>query len=262
MLFELAAIRDLEVGVDGAQPLRVLLHLDLILFAGHPDEGVEGISNGAGVLAITDIGIGPQRIQIPHLYHRRDKTLLDHGDLLCEGGFVEHVPPAGTGVGEHPGGHDGHAVGLGVVAAHQVGADLGDGIGGGGVEGTVLVDAIGRFYLRGDLAKHLGGGADMDGGLASGDAEGLQQVAGTDDVGVQGVDRGVKAGLGVALGRQVKDIVRLDLLDGGEKGDQIVKVGIPEVDTVLMIGPLEKVLDIVDGAPPAADAVDIPVGVF
>lgn len=284
VLFELAAVGHLEIGVDGAQTLRVLLHLNHILFGGHPDEGVEGITNRAGIPAtdvvvlagngvhrhqhiigadsIPDIGVGPQRVQIAHLHHRRDHPLLDHGDLLGKGGFVEHIPPAGPGVGEHPGGHNGHAEGFRVIPAHQVGADLGNGIGRCGMEGAVLMDALSGLYLRGDLAEHLGRGADMDDRLATGDAQGLQKVAGADDVGVQGIDGGVKTGFGIALGRQVEHIIRLDLLDDSEQGDQVVEVSVPEENAVLVIGTLEKMLDIIDGAAPAADAVDVPVSVL
>ena len=284
MLFELAAVRHLEVGVDGAQTLRVLLHPDQVLFRGHPDEGMEGIPHGTGVPAadvvvlagngvhrhqhiigangVPDIGVGAQGVQIAHLHHRRDHPLLDHGDLLGKGGFVEHIPPAGPGVGEHPGGHNGHAEGLRVIPAHQIGADLGNGVGGSRVEGAVLMDALGGFYFWRDLAEHLGGGADMDNRLAPGDAQGLQKVTGADNVGVQSVDRGVKTGLWVALGRQVEHIIRLDLLDDGEQGDQVVEVGVPEENAVLVIGALEKVLDIIDRAAPAADAVDVPVGIL
>lgn len=222
MFFELAAIGDLEVGVDRAQALRVHLHLDLILFGGHSDEGVESVAHSAGVSAtdvvvfarngvyrhqhiigtdgIPDVGVGAQGVQVANLDHWRDEAFLDHGDLLGKGGFVEDIAPAGAGMSEHPGGHDGHAVGFSVVAAHQVGADLGDGIGGGWMEGAVFMDAFRRLHLRRDFAEHLGGGADMDDGFAVRDTQGLQEVAGADDVGVQGIDGRVEAGLGVTLG--------------------------------------------------------------
>lgn len=284
MLFELTAVGDLEVGVDGAQALWVHLHLDLILFGGHSNEGMEGIANGAGVSAadvvilagnrvyrhqhiigadgVPDISVGAQGVQIANLHYRGDKAFLDHGDLLGEGGFVEYIAPAGAGVGEHPGGHDSHAVGFGIIAAHQIGTDLGDSIGGGGMEGAVFVDAILRLHLWGDLSKDLGGCTDMDNSLAFRNAQGLQKIAGSDDVGVQGVDGRVKAGFGVALGGQVEDIVRLYSFDDGEQRDHVIEVGILEKDTVFVVGPLEEVLDIIDGAAPAADAMDIPVGVF
>lgn len=284
MLFELAAVRNLEISVDWAQPLRILLHPDLILLRGHSDEGVEGIADGAGVFAanvvilarngingdqhiigtdgIPNIGVGPKGVQIAHLHHRRDKALLNHSNLLGKCGFVENISPAGAGVGEHPGGHNGHAVGLGVVPAHQVGTNLGDGIRGGRVEGAVLMDALGGLQLRRNLAEDLGGGTDMDDRFAFSDTKGLQQVTGSDDVCVQGVDGGVEAGLGIALGRQVENIVGPDLLDDGEEGDQIVKVGVAEEDPVLVVGTVKEVLDVINGAPPAADTVDVPVGVF
>ena len=102
----------------------------------------------------------------------------------------------------------------------------------------------------------------MDDRFAFSDTKGLQQVTGSDDVCVQGVDGGVEAGLGIALGRQVENIVGPDLLDDGEEGDQIVKVGVAEEDPVLVVGTVKEVLDVIDGAPPAADTVDVPVGVF
>lgn len=102
----------------------------------------------------------------------------------------------------------------------------------------------------------------MDDGLAPGDPQGFQEVAGADDVGVQGIDGGIEAGLGIALGRQVENIIRLDSFDDGEQGDQVVEVGILEKDPVFMIGPLKKMLDIIDGAAPAADTVDIPISIF
>lgn len=222
VLFELAAIRNLEVGVDGAQAFWVHLHLDLVLFGRHSDEGTEGVADGAGVSAadvvilagdrihrhqhiigsdsIPNIGVGAQRVQIANLHYRGNNAFLDHGDLLGEGGFVEYIAPAGAGVGEHPGGHNGHAISLRIVAAHQIGADFGDSIGGGGMEGTILVDTFLRLHLWGDFSKDLGGGADMDNGFALRNAQGLQKIAGSDDVGVQGVDGRVKAGFGVALG--------------------------------------------------------------
>ena len=60
----------------------------------------------------------------------------------------------------------------------------------------------------------------------------------------------------------MEDIVRLNFLDDREQGDQVVEVSVLKKDPVLVIGPLEKMLDIVDGAAPAADTVDVPVSVL
>lgn len=60
----------------------------------------------------------------------------------------------------------------------------------------------------------------------------------------------------------MEDIVRLDFLDDREQGDQVVEVSVLKKDPVLVIGPLKKMLDIVDGAAPATDTVDVPVSVL
>lgn len=60
----------------------------------------------------------------------------------------------------------------------------------------------------------------------------------------------------------MEDIVRLYSFDDGEQRDHVIEVGILEKNTVFVVGPLEEVLDIIDGAAPTADAMDIPVGIF
>ncbi len=78
--------------------------------------------------------------------------MLDHRDLLGKGRFGKDVAAARPGMGEHARRHDGHAVGLGIEAADQVGADLGDGVGRGRVKGAFLVD---RQLLLRYPAEHL-----------------------------------------------------------------------------------------------------------
>lgn len=60
----------------------------------------------------------------------------------------------------------------------------------------------------------------------------------------------------------MEDITGLDGLDDGEEGDQVVEVGVMEKNAVFVIGPGEEVLDVTDGAAPAADAVDIPIRIL
>ena len=98
--------------------------------------------------------------------------------------------------------------------------------------------------------------------LAVRDPQRLQQITGPDDVGVQRVNGGVKAGLGVALGRQMKYIVRSDLLHYGEQGHQIVEVGVLKEHPILVVGTVKEVLHIVNGTAPAADSVDVPIRVL
>lgn len=202
-----------------------ILATDVIVFAGNRVDRNQHI---VGTDSVPDISVSAQRVQVAHLHHRRDEPLFEHCNLFSKDGFVEDIPPARASVGKHPGGHDGHTVGLGIVAAHQVGTNLGDSIGGIWVEWAALVDTLSGLQLRRNLAEHLGGDADMDNRFALGNTKGFQQVAGTDDICIRGVYGGVKAGLGVALGRQVKNVVRLEIFDDGEEGYQIVEISIPE----------------------------------
>ena len=93
-------------------------------------------------------------------------------------------------------------------------------------------------------------------------AQGLQQVAGTDDIGMQRVNRRLKAGFRAALRRQMEYIVRLNLPYHRQEGHQIVQVGILEEYPVFPVGPLEQMLHIVYRTSPAADAMYIPVRIL
>ena len=112
--------------------------------------------------------------------------MLDHRDLLGEGRFGEDVATPRAGMGEHPGSHHRHAVSLGIEAADQVGADLGNGVRRGRMERAFLVD---RQFLLGHAAEHLGGGADMDDGLGGIFPQRRQYPFRALDVGVHGIER-------------------------------------------------------------------------
>ena len=102
----------------------------------------------------------------------------------------------------------------------------------------------------------------MDNGATPGDAQGLQEITSTNNIRVQGVDRSIETGLGIALGRQVEDVIWLNSFNNSEQRDQIIKVGIQEEYTVLVVSTFKQMLDIFDGAAPTANTVDIPVCVI
>ena len=102
---------------------------------------------------------------------------------------MEDIAAARNGVGEHAGGHHGHAEGVGVVPAKKVSADLGYGIGRRRIERSLLIDSVLRDFRRWDLAEHLGGGADMNHRLVVTEllhyeVEALEKPTGSENVGV------------------------------------------------------------------------------
>ena len=125
----------------------------------------------------------------------RDKSFAAPGRLVVEEDPVHCV----------------HSVRFTVVLGDPVAVDLRSAVGGPRIERSVLV-------LRGRRgAEHLGGGRLVELGLNAGHADGLEEPDGADSRGVGGVLRFVKGNTNVRLGRQVVDLVRLDL---GQQRDQ------------------------------------------
>ena len=172
---EFRDIRHLQVGVDRAQAIGVDFDPDVGLARREGEQRVEDVLHRAGMGAadivvgarcridgdqhvvgahgVAHVGDGAQRLQVADLDHGGDAIVLDHRDLLGEGRFGKDVAAPRPGMGEHARRHDRHAVGFGIEAADQIGADLGDGVRRCRMERALLVD---RQLLPGNPAEHLG----------------------------------------------------------------------------------------------------------
>jgi hypothetical protein len=60
----------------------------------------------------------------------------------------------------------------------------------------------------------------------------------------------------------MEDIVRLDLLDHRDQRHLVIEIRIVKEHSVFPVDPIQKMFHIVQRTPPAADAVDIPIGIF
>ena len=206
---ELAGIGHLKVGVDRTQTIGVGLDGDVLHgrhreqraehFADRACEGAADVVIGARLRVVREqevvclhgiahIGPGAHAVQVAHLENRWNPVAFDQRDLLGKARFGEDVAAAGPGVREHPRRHHGHAVGFGIEAPDQVGADLGDRIGRRRVERAFLVD--GKLLLR-HASEDLRRSADMDDRVEALLADRLEQAAGALDVGVERASSGL-----------------------------------------------------------------------
>ncbi len=115
------------------------------------DHGFEQGEGAADIVAIILVRL-LARFEIPGLDHRRNQALLYHGDLFGKGRFGKDITPAGSRMCEHPRDDNLLAVSFGMKPANQIGPDFGNGVGRGGVEGTILID---RQFLSRDSAEDL-----------------------------------------------------------------------------------------------------------
>jgi hypothetical protein len=148
------------------------------------------------------------------------------------------------------------AIGFPVVDADPEGIELGCGIGTAGVE-------RGGFSLRGllNLAVKLRGGGLVKPGFVFQfqKPDAFQQAQGAQGIGVGSVFRGFKGHGHMALGCQVVDLIRLDLLENTDQVGGIGQISImKDKVSVVHMGVLIQVVDAVgvEQGSPALDAVD------
>ena len=147
------------------------------------------------------------------------------------------------------------------MAAQQIRADLGNGVGRGGMERAFLIDDAPHFLqlFRLDAAEHFRRRAYMDDGLWRMPAQSLQHAGGALDVGVQRVQRGIKAGLGIALRRQMEHIIRRSTAHRVVDGNGVAKIAVHQAHALLAVDAVDEVFDIVQWAAPSAQTADLPV---
>src|SRR6266446_1170709 len=109
----------------------------------------EHVADRAGVIATDIIVLTRHRF---YRDHRRDHVALDHRDLLRKGRFGKNVSASRAGMGKHASGYHLLAVGLGVEAADQIGANFRDRIRRCGVKSALLAD---RYLLLRDSPVYL-----------------------------------------------------------------------------------------------------------
>ena len=180
---------------------------------------------------------------------------------------MEDIASSWSGVSKHPGSHDFHSESFRIVSSQEIRSDLGDGIWGCRMETTFFVDPVFRFLVCRDPAEDFRRSTDMDDRriiliLFHQQMDGLQQSAGTQDIRIQCIDRCRKTRQRIGLRRQMEDIVRLDLLDHRDQRHLVIEIRILEINAILPIYSVQKVFHIVQRAAPAADAVDIPIGIL
>jgi hypothetical protein len=133
-----------------------------------------------------------------------------------------------------------HAVGLAVVDGDPEGVELGDGVGGAGVEGGG--DLLGDLL---HLAVQLRGGGLVEaaGLLEAQDADGLQQAQRAHAVGVGGVLGALERHGHVALGAQVVDLVGLDELDDADEVGGVGEVAVVQEEALAGLRLLVEAVD-------------------
>ena len=183
-------------------------------------------------------------------------AMLDGGDRAGDLAGDEGLAAGRTLVVEQDAVAGMHAVGLAVVHRDPVGVQLGGGIGAARVEGRGL--ALRRLL---HLAVQFRGGGLIEarGLLHAQDPDRLQQAQGADAVGVGGVFRRLEAHMHVALGSQIVDLGRLDLLDQTDQVGAVGQVAVmhEEAHVLLMRVAVEMLhAPRVEGRGPALDAMD------
>ena len=137
---------------------------------------------------------------------------------------------------------------LAVVHRDPVAVELGDAVGGAGVEGR----GLGLRDLD-DLAEHLRGRRLVEADPRVGDADGVEQARHAQAGHVTREHRLAEAGLHEALRRQVVDLLRLPRAEQVDHRGLVQQVALDGRDAVLDVGdPLER-----DGRGPAHHADDL-----
>src|SRR6266516_5616118 len=168
MLSKFRGVRDLQIGIYGAKSFGINLYFDTTRNCRVANKRVQYCADSRGVRA-TDVVIGtghgihghehvisPHRVahvcdraeglKIYHTDYGRNKLVLDHRNLLCEGRFCEYIAPSRPSMCEHPGDHDAHAIRFSVETPHEIGTHLRNRVRRSWVECTFLVN--GEVLLR------------------------------------------------------------------------------------------------------------------
>ena len=147
-------------------------------------------------------------------------------------------------------------VGLPVVDRDPVGIDLGGPVRTAGIERGCFL--LGNFL---DLAEHLTGGSLIKAGfmLQAKNADGLQEAQGAEGIAVGSVFRSFKRNLDMALGGQVVNFIRLDILDDADQVGGIGEIAVVHEEAdMLFVEILEKMIHPggIERRRPTLDAVD------
>ncbi len=279
-LAALAGIAFEVIHLGGAEVAGVNLHVLLPLQVKTPEGEVEEVTDANAFASGHHVVVW--RVPLEHTPHRLDvvarespippsvevaqeqlvlQAQLDAGGRAGDLAGDEGLAAAGTLVVEEDAVAGEEAVAFPVVDHLVVGIDLGTGVGAAGLEaGALALAGLGT-------AEHLGAAGLVEANLLPAvlhvAADGLQQPDDPHAHHVHGVLGLIEAHADMALGAQVVDLVRLDLIQQIAEGPRVGEVTVVEVEAGIGGLPDMQMVDAirVEQAGTAHDAVDlVPLG--